>query len=216
MKKGFTLIEVLVVIAIIALLMAILMPSLSRAKEQAKIVVVNAELRQIGICLDMYMNDNNGKHPPTRQDCTMGWSDHQLPPELVDGGYLPKPESSSGMSAGIEDRYNRSNTYKYWAVGELYQNGKFMEYKKADLYIPKGFPYNEGTKETDIEYDDPKTSPVTWVIFSEGPNFDEWEIINQRNGPVAKRTWYHPKERKGIIVRMRLKNGQHIGSFDRN
>ena len=216
MKKGFTLIELLVVISIIGLLMGILMPSLSRAREQARIVAVNAELRQIGLCLEMYMDDNNGKHPPTRKDCSMGWDDHQLPPELVDGGYLPPPSSGSGMSAGIKDRFNGDNTYKYWAVGELYQNAKFMKMKKASLYIPEGFPYQEGLPERDVKYDDPATSPVTWVIFSQGPKFDEWETLKELNGPVPKRTWYSSQKRKGIITRVRLKGKiyEHIGSFE--
>ena len=215
MKKGFTLIELLVVIAIIGLLLGILAPALSKVKEQSKIVAVNTELRQIGICLEMYMEDNNGKHPPTRKDCSMGWSDHQLPPELVDGGYLPAPKSGSGMSAGIEDRFNKGNTYKYWAVGELYQNGQFMRMKQASLYVPEDFPHNEGEPEEDIQYDHPASSPVTWVIFSQGPKYDDWEIIKEKNGPVPKRTWYDSPQRKGIIVRIRLKGKpyEHIGSF---
>ncbi|MFA6424604.1 MAG: type II secretion system protein [Phycisphaerae bacterium] len=214
MKKGFTLTELLVVIAIIGLLMGILLPSLSRARGQAKIVAVNAELRQIGICLDMYMNDNSRKPPPTRKDCTLGWEDHQLPPELVAFGYLPRPASGSGMSAGIEDRFHCSNTYKYWAVGELYQNGKFTAQKKASLYIPTGFSCQEGSPETDIQCDDLAKSPVTWVIYSQGPKYDDFETLKELHGPVPQRTWYSPQKRKGIIVRMELKKGNHIGSFE--
>jgi prepilin-type N-terminal cleavage/methylation domain-containing protein len=214
MKKAFTLIEVLVVIAVIGLLMGILAPSLSRAREQALVAVVNAELRQIALCLDMYSNDNKGKYPPTRKDCTLGWSDHQLPPELVTGGYLPHPTPDSGMSAGIEDRFNYGNTYKYWSVGELYQNGRFIPKKKASLYVPEGFPEREGSPDKDIKYDDTLTSPVIWVIYSQGPNFDDWEFVNTLHGPVAKRVWYDPKKRKGIIVRMLLKDGKQIGSFE--
>lgn len=215
-NKGFTLIELLVVISIIGLLMGILLPSLSRAREQAKIVVVNAELRQIGICLEMYMDENNGKHPPTRKDCSMGWEDHQLPPELVDEGYLPAPAPGTGMSAGIEDRFNSGNTYKYWAVGELYQNGRFMVMKKAALSIPKGFPNQKSMPEDDIKYDDPATSPVTWVLFSQGPKYNDWETLKELNGPVPERTWYSRQKRKGIITRMRLKGKVygHIGSFE--
>ena len=55
MKRGFTLTELLVVISIIGLLMGMLLPAVSRAREQAKVTVVNAELRQIGIALDMYL-----------------------------------------------------------------------------------------------------------------------------------------------------------------
>lgn len=58
--KGFTLIELLVVIAIIALLMAILIPSLNRAKKQAKVVVCQANLKQWAVIFSMYTNENNG------------------------------------------------------------------------------------------------------------------------------------------------------------
>lgn len=215
MKKGFTLIELLVLIAILALLMSILLPSLSKAKTQAKIVVINAELRQIGICLEMYMEDNNGKSPPTRKDCNYGWEDHQLPPELVDGGYLPPPETGSFMSTGIEDRYNRGNTYRYWSVGEYYQNGMFMPFSSTPLMIPEGFPHNEGCPETDIIYNDPEKSPVTWIVYSVGPDFDV-DVFTALNGPVPQRTWYDPQKKSGIITRVRLKDKayDHIGTFE--
>jgi len=212
-RRAFTLVELLVVIAIIAVLTAILMPAVSRAREQAKIVTVNSELRQIGLCLEMYMQANEGKHPPTRQDCSMGWNDHQLPPELTQGGYLPRPVQGSGMSAGVEDRYNRGNTYRYRAVGELYQNGTYVPDKRARLYMPEGFPEQEGAPEEDCYYDTAKTSPVTWAIYSLGPHHDLWDLIKVKHGPVPKRSWYQPHMRRGLIVRMRLKNGRHIGSF---
>lgn len=60
-KKGFTLIELLVVIAIIAVLMAILMPALQRVKEQAKDQVCRAHLKNIGLGITMYLQDNDYK-----------------------------------------------------------------------------------------------------------------------------------------------------------
>ncbi len=59
-QKAFTLIELLVVISIIALLMAILMPSLQRTRDQAKTVVCQTQLKQWGIVFLMYTGDNNG------------------------------------------------------------------------------------------------------------------------------------------------------------
>ena len=59
LKSAFTLIELLVVIAIIALLLAILIPSLQKAKEQVYTVICKSNLRQWGLCFKMYADDNN-------------------------------------------------------------------------------------------------------------------------------------------------------------
>ena len=58
---GFTLIELLVVISIIALLVSILMPALSKAREQAKQAVCLFNLRSLGMGWGMYATDNDGK-----------------------------------------------------------------------------------------------------------------------------------------------------------
>ena len=213
-RKGFTLVEVLTVVSVTACLAAIMLPALSRARQVARVAVVNAELRQIALGLDMYMDDNNDKPPPTRTNCSMGWEDHQLPPELAAGGYLPEPDEGTGMTAGIKDRYNTENTYKYWSAVEQYQNNRFIPSRKAFLYIPESFPDEpEGTPETDIRYDSLSASPVSWIIYSQGPEFDRFEMTKELNGPVAKRCWYKPDENKGIITRLRLRDGRHTGSY---
>ena len=60
-KKAFTLIELLVVISILALLTAILLPTLQQVRKQAKAVVCQANLRQWGVAFSMYMNEHDGK-----------------------------------------------------------------------------------------------------------------------------------------------------------
>ncbi|MCG3128704.1 MAG: hypothetical protein CHACPFDD_03595 [Phycisphaerae bacterium] len=62
-RNAFTLIELLVVVAIIALLIAILLPSLSRARELAKRAVCSANLRGIGQSMHIYSNDNAEAFP---------------------------------------------------------------------------------------------------------------------------------------------------------
>jgi prepilin-type N-terminal cleavage/methylation domain-containing protein len=60
---GFTLIELLVVIAIISLLVSILLPSLTKAKELARQAVCQTNLHNMGIGLNMYASDGDGKYP---------------------------------------------------------------------------------------------------------------------------------------------------------
>lgn len=63
-RGAFTLIELLVVISIISLLISILMPSLSRARAQAKGVHCLAKLKDIGNALGTYENNSGGSLPP--------------------------------------------------------------------------------------------------------------------------------------------------------
>ena len=62
-KKALTLIELLVVISIIAVLMAILMPSLQRVRMQAKNVVCKSNLKTYGLVMRLYNDDWNDGFP---------------------------------------------------------------------------------------------------------------------------------------------------------
>lgn len=65
-SRGFTLIELLVVIAIIGVLAALLLPTLSRAKEHAHRIECLNHLRQIGVAMHLYAEENRDLLP----DCT--------------------------------------------------------------------------------------------------------------------------------------------------
>jgi prepilin-type N-terminal cleavage/methylation domain-containing protein len=227
MKRGFTLIELLVVIAITGLLMAILLPCVSCAREQARITAVNAELRQIGLALSLYFEDHQ-KYPPTQADCASGLLTahlYQLPKVLSTGGYLPLKGKEEAMSTVMEDRFNRGRTYKYRSVGEVIRDRDNIDkWTQAKLWIPGGFPSrssldpNEGAWYPNETCPRVTASPVAWAVFSLGPRFSQ-EWLEEKAGidsryPAPKELWHSPKTHRGFLVRMQLKNGTQIGSFE--
>lgn len=67
---GFTLIELMIVIAIIAILAAILVPNFIRARAQGQLTACKSNLKNIGTALEMYSTDWTGKYPGTAAKLT--------------------------------------------------------------------------------------------------------------------------------------------------
>src|SRR5437879_9241324 len=63
LKRAFTLIELLVVIGIIAILASLILPALSRSKRHSKVTVCLNNLHQIGIAMELFLQDNGGHYP---------------------------------------------------------------------------------------------------------------------------------------------------------
>ncbi len=113
-RKGFTLIEMLVVIAILALLMAIVVPSISRALENSRRVACLARIRDLGTAVLMYAADNKGKTLPYYTHNSQWYNTWRLesggPGLLITGGYLDFSENAfrcpSDRGAGKGGRYN--------------------------------------------------------------------------------------------------------------
>jgi prepilin-type N-terminal cleavage/methylation domain-containing protein/prepilin-type processing-associated H-X9-DG protein len=123
-RFGFTLVELLVVIGIIALLISILLPSLSRAREQSRQVKCLSNLRQIGIASVAYANNNKGYYPrPSpigsyEEMDAIHWELDRDPNQSSLAYYIGKPFPVEVFRCPSDDVMNRArgsgnNIYRY-------------------------------------------------------------------------------------------------------
>jgi prepilin-type N-terminal cleavage/methylation domain-containing protein len=201
--RAFTLVELLVVIAIISILASLLLPALSRAKEKAKAVRVHVELNAVGLALEMYAEDHDGKLPPVRVDCNSNLATHwcQFPIELATEHYLPHG-TEPGREANMEDLFNPGHTYKYAAPGPQLLNGSAGG--NFQLWAPDDLPNNTSTNGK--YYSNPKTAPVRWVLWSLGPRPNSRET-QDTHAPLAGASWYRHTGGGGVIARFATQNG---------
>ena len=102
--RAFTLIELLVVISIIALLMAILMPSLQKVRKQAKHVMCRSNLKEWGLVWAMYTEDAGGKFPGYLADT---WMQHVLEYYSKVNSLLYCPMTTKTVESGGPDPLRR-------------------------------------------------------------------------------------------------------------
>lgn len=132
-RAAFTLIEILVVIAIIALLAAILFPVFSRAREKARSATCMSNERQIAMALLQYSQDNNRRFPPLNDPSQDGWS---FALGISDEAIFQCPSQGQDSTQGYTD---------YWMNSQLLGlHDVRVRYPSNTILIGDGDTYGSG------------------------------------------------------------------------
>jgi prepilin-type N-terminal cleavage/methylation domain-containing protein len=160
-RRGFTLIELLVVIAIIAILAALLLPALARAKEKAYQTTCISNLKQIGIALTLYIDDNDGFFPIAKSVTATG-DDLNWTKTL--GPYLPR----QGLS-------ETSKAHKVFVCPSA-RYGSLSRDALSRTYTATGTMQGLTSKSTDADLPrkaTPMLTPTETLLVAEGKTMDE-------------------------------------------
>ena len=136
LRNAFTLVELLVVIGIIALLIAVLLPALARAREQAKSAQCLSNLHQMGLAAFIYTVDNHGYFPPAIGLNKVYWDFDESNPSVIVPGMLWEGKTNARIqqcpscdakALGMSDPctgYNYNTSYIGCGTGEKTPQGK--------------------------------------------------------------------------------------------
>jgi prepilin-type N-terminal cleavage/methylation domain-containing protein len=132
-RRAFTLIEMLVVVAIIAILAAMLIPAISRAKEGGRAARCASNLRQLQIATMNYSTDKGGL-PPALSTCSQGYNEDGSSSWVHNAGWVAWQNYSNGQTSASQFTgqyaWNGSS-----ALGTI-SNGCLWPYlKEKDVYL---------------------------------------------------------------------------------
>ncbi len=138
--RAFTLVELLVTITAIAVLAALLMPALGRGKESGRVAVCQGNLHQIGLALQMYVDDNRN-FMPTMFDFRVRGPSNQQTINIVLAGTLgssPVLRCPSDLK-GLFDQTGSSYSWNYLVNGQKADHLRMMNLPLGMTRIPLVF-----------------------------------------------------------------------------
>ena len=189
-RTGFTLIELLVVIAVIAVLMAILLPALQRAREQARTAACLSNLKQIGLAMHMYAEDNDRK--VMRAEIRENLEPDQMP-MFWSTAYMKYIGDS-----GTEGLTN------YWQV-KVYDCPSYPDKEQTIDYIVNGFDFRNPTykevREATRLDDFPR--PATTIYLAD---FEYYPLASlERGAPATSATPVRIVRKTDTVEDLRIK-----------
>ncbi|MCP4590074.1 MAG: type II secretion system protein [bacterium] len=172
---GFTLVELLVVVSIIALLVAILLPSLKRAREQAKLTKCMAHLHSIGLALVTYSDENRQFYPSY---WTIGAHSFRVRPNVQTSPGSP-PEVWGLQSVLHYGQQPAVNPYTGYAYPLKSDKPVYLPYDSPAWVCPS----NPGPRDMEEEW---KSWGNTYAYFCNSANnynADEWATkVSKKSG----------------------------------
>jgi prepilin-type N-terminal cleavage/methylation domain-containing protein len=199
---GFTLVELLVVIGIIAVLMGILLPALSRARASANSVACMSNLKQIGAAMFMYANENKDLLPPawTLQTWPDNYWQTKLMPHL---STEPLPAATAEQFRWLYDGIWRCPSKGNWSLDGPTDANR-ISYGMNSFDPTSGGP-GPRMKLAKVEGEMMLVSDTGW-INPHIPNRDY--LYNDPPTPAASRQWHNKADnmlfRDGHVERVQI------------
>ena len=176
-KKGFTIIELLTVIAIITILISMLLPALSKAKQSAQKIQCVNNIRQLGMSAKMYADDNEEKFMARAGGAINFWP-AQLSTYIVTTTFLRCPSDIPKPNT-----FNSNSVNEFVAAPRSYIFNGFDDYFHTNLSdnspIPNGAEVPESaitlTSDTILFGEKESNSGHYWMDYWQGDDYKELE-----------------------------------------